>query len=173
MKFAQWTDAEDRILGDLYPDYSRLLSALPSHNLSSIKHRCERLGIRTKKHVWTNREVALLHDHFADAPYKELEVMIGQRLPIIRRKANSLGLVRISPFMPTGSKLADSLLLRCRSQGVNMVTLDNLADTGRYFQNLRWRIGITGKDRAWFNLSNIIRGIEAVGGTLYADWNVE
>lgn len=169
-KFLTWTSAEDKLLQNFYPDYRKILAALPHRTLNSIKHRCELLGIRSKKHVWTNREVALLRAHYSHSSKAELEALIGLSIGKIKSKAVILRIHRKTRLEPTGSDLVDELLARARYLGVNMVALDRQAKTGKYFQNLRYHIGISRSTRSWFRLARVIKGINALGGTLYADW---
>lgn len=160
---APWTEAEDKWVWKLYPDYRQLQLKLPCRSLAAIKHRSAKLKIVTRRHVWTNREVKTLYQACAiNATADELLKLFPQlSLCQIKSKARHIGAAR-RKFRPV--PVQDSTLFTIRQKayekGITFVKLDEIAGTGRYFQkSCREPI-----------LRFMTLGIIALGGEPAVDW---
>ncbi|PKP71032.1 MAG: hypothetical protein CVT83_03270 [Alphaproteobacteria bacterium HGW-Alphaproteobacteria-5] len=132
-----WTPDEDALLRAHYPDYDRLKKHFPHRTLSALKHRVRVIGIVTRRHIWTNVEVARLHKAYeAGVPDRELEGLFpGLRLVQIKSKAGHVRAVRRKPRPAWfGVPALDAIRARAASMRLSFVELDRRAGTGRFFQ---------------------------------------
>ncbi|WCP12271.1 hypothetical protein sphantq_00668 [Sphingobium sp. AntQ-1] len=133
----KWSAAEDELLRDIYPDYRALEKRLSGRTLSAIKHRVRVLGIVSRRHVWTNVEVARLRKAYRESVAdKELTVLFpGLRLSQIKSKACHIGAERRKPRLALFDDPAlDAIRRRSKEMCISFVELDRRAGTGRFFQ---------------------------------------
>ena len=133
----KWSAAEDELLRDIYPDYRALEKRLSGRTLSAIKHRVRVLGIVSRRHVWTNLEVARLRKAYCEsATDKELIILFPRlRLRQVKSKASHIGAERRKPKLALFDNPAlDAIRRRSKEMHMSFVELDRRAGTGRFFQ---------------------------------------
>ena len=133
----KWSAMDDGLLRDIYPDYRALQRQLPDRTLSAIKHRVRALGIVSRRHVWTNVEVARLRKAYRESVAdKELTILFpGLRLCQIKSKASHIGAERRKPKLALFDDPAlDAIRRRSKEMHISFVELDRRAGTGRFFQ---------------------------------------
>ena len=161
---APWSEADDAILRQGYPDYIGLSRRLPHRSLAALKHRVRKLGIAQARHVWTNREVARLRQLYAQNT-RDRELVShfpGLRLVQIKSKADHLGLaVRRRTLRRLGVPPLDDLRQAAAKRGWSLVELDRQARTGRYFQSCTRRL----------KLKAIARAACVLGQTITIRWH--
>ena len=134
---AKWSATEDELLRDIYPDYRDLQKLLSDRTLSAIKHRVRALGIVSRRHVWTNVEVARLRKAYRESVTdKELTILFpGLRLCQIKSKASHIGAERRKTRLALFDDPAlDAIRHRSMEMRISFVELDRRARTGRFFQ---------------------------------------
>ncbi|MEA3095665.1 MAG: hypothetical protein QOJ04_7007 [Caballeronia sp.] len=123
------------------------------------------LGVKSKRHVWTNTNVSTLRRTYPTATRAELMLVFpGLRHWQIYGKARHLRLYKVrSAFKPTGFPVIDEIRARALKLRLSMVDLDALARTKRYFQQAGWHgSGLNGKA--------ICRAIEVLDGEPWPRW---
>ncbi|MER8644666.1 hypothetical protein [Mesorhizobium sp. M1252] len=161
-----WTDAEDGICRDGYPDYAAISRALPHRSRCAIKSRCVSIGI-TKSSTWTAKRDTLFRKLYRTATTKVLYEAFPEmesRAIFDRGSQQKLSRPR-KPYETTGIGLLDTLREECWRQNISMADLDEFANAKRYFKDKRWR----GK-RGTANYNCIVRAIHELGGTLSVQW---
>jgi len=132
-----WTKAEDKWVRKLYPDYHQLQIKLPRRSLAAIKHRAAKLKIVTSRHVWTNLEIRALYKACAiNATADELLNLFPQlSLCQIKSKARHIGAARRRlRLIPVQHPTLFAIREKAFEKGITLVKLDQMANTGKYFQ---------------------------------------
>lgn len=132
-----WSEVEDQVLREIYPDYRALRRLLPGRTVAAIKHRVRRIGIVVRRHVWTNKEVLRLHAAYRDSVSDNelIKLFPGLRLCQIKSKASHIGAVRRQPSLVTfEDPTLDAIRRRSKEMQISFVELDKRAGTGRFFQ---------------------------------------
>ena len=159
----RWSAQEDRIILILYPDYTEMQRHLRSRSYYAIRARARVLGVVIQRHVWTNSEVTKLRAlYLRGATCTEVaKAFPGLRPRQITSKARHIRLVRgqREPYA-LGIPPIDTVREQAAIRGWTWRKLDNLAKTGRYFQQTTRRVD-------WGHLA---RAIEVLGGTIDIDW---
>ncbi len=164
---AVWTPAEDQVVRDCYPDYARACTLLPKRTYWSIRSRAGYLNIQVKRHIWTGAEIKKLKRLYPEATKDELRTAFpGLSITAIERIAAYYGISRNRRrFKDTGHSLLDSVRARAFELRYSMVDLDDIAGTGRYFQDAQWC------GRGCLNMRNVCRAVDAMVGTLHVTWD--
>ena len=162
-----WTEAEDDTVRRLYPDYAAMVAVLRHRSYSALRNRADKLGLRTKRHVWTTAEQARLRELWAKSSSAELRAAFPglSRLAIVKQ-GEFLGLPPRGkpPLVLTGDPLCDALRDRCRELGYSMTDLDRMACSGTYFATGAWA------RKAGHRLTPMVRAVRALGGVLNVEW---
>ena len=160
-----WTHEEEETVRTHYPDYGAIGTRLPHRSYSSLRSRAERLGLRPKRHVWTQLEVARLKRVWSQRrPTDETlrATFAGFTLTQILAKAHGLGLVRERRAPKVlGVAVLDAVRQRAHDEGMTMRDLDVVSGTRRYFQQTVRRV-------VW---RHVAAGVEALGGRLIPSWD--
>jgi hypothetical protein len=161
-----WTKEEDEKVITLYPDYKVLRKTLRQRSFCGIKSRASRLNVTRKRHCWTGPEISKLRKLYPKASHKEiLEAFPGLHWSQIRARARYAGFRRArKAFKETGYPILDDIRSYAFELNLNMVELDKMAKTKRYFQKAQWISSGSANHKA------ILRAITALGGQLRADW---
>lgn len=159
-----WTEEHDNILRDLFPDYRAAMKKL-QRSYSAVKWRAAVLGLVTKKHIWTARDISQLRRIYPRATNEELLAAFpGHELRHIRSIASFYRIRRAKrPLVRTGDALLDAVRDRACELNYNMSDLDALAHSGKYFTKASWK-GCS------VNILFIQRAVKAMGGQLAVAW---
>jgi len=162
-----WTAAEEEILKAFYPNFSRMMEELPNRTYYAIRSHTQKIGVARKKKQWTAAEVSRLRRIFGRCtPTELINQFPDYSRARIYSKARRLRIRRALPaFSCTGFPIVDQIRTRCRELNYSMVDLDELAGTNKYFQQAQWH----GRDT--YNGKYICRAIEALSGTVIAQWS--
>ncbi|MBD0416129.1 SANT/Myb-like DNA-binding domain-containing protein [Oryzicola mucosus] len=161
-----WTAEEDQICRQFGHDYSLLRKQLPNRTYWALRFRCQRLGLRPKREMFTAGELSRLRRLSAKGSSRE---ELQQAFPTrsleqisAARKYHGIAISR-RPYAPTGSKIIDQIRDRCFALGYTMGDLDILAKSKRYFKGAGW---INGN----YNYGAIGRAIIALDGSIEICW---
>ncbi|RUU07919.1 hypothetical protein EOD10_30320 [Mesorhizobium sp. M7A.T.Ca.TU.009.01.3.2] len=163
-----WTDPEDQICRDSYPDYAAIQRALPHRSRAAIKTRCGKIGIRKiRTNQWTAKRDTLFRKLYRTATTKDLyQAFPEMDSEAIFDRGSEQRLSRPrKPYAKTGIDLLDRLREECWRQNITMVDIDEFANAKRYFVDKRWR-----GDRGAANYNHIVRAIHELGGTISVQW---
>lgn len=161
----QWSAREDGLIRTLYPDYRTLRKLLRTRSYGALRGRARTLGVAARRHVWTNRDVAKLERLYrSGATNAELALAF----PILTRyqicsKARHIRLARTrrEPYSLDIPPL-DAIRKQASVQGLTWRRLDELARTGRYFQQTTRRLD-------WNRLAS---AVEQLSGTIEVVWRI-
>jgi hypothetical protein len=163
-----WTSEEDATCKRLYPDYKALTQALPDRTRKAIEFHCQQLGITKKLLPFTAREVSDLRRSYKSATLEELAEKFPRRSRIsLQSKAEKLQLHRPrKPYSRSGDMLLDELRSECFRRNISMRDLDDFAQSGRYFYEMRWRANL-----ARLDYRHIVKAIKELGGVITVRWD--
>jgi len=158
----RWSAVEDKILRQTYPDYLAMLEQIPTRTYAGIRGRVRLLGIATRRHTWTGKEL------------KDIEKLRrqGKTWPEIARIFPSRSLSRAQMLLRHrpgrarrffGLPLLDAVRSRAFDAGMTLRQLDRLASTEGHFAH----------SDPHENLACIARAVEALGGELAIEWPEE
>lgn len=160
-----WSDEDDMAIRLLYPDYGALQRHFADRTLAAIKHRAAKLRVVSKRHVWTQLEVARLRRLFAQR--RPTDDTLKTAFPHITLakilyKARHVGIVRerIAPII-LGVPVLDAVRQRAHDEGLCLAELDRLAGTNRYFQQSTRRV-------VW---RHVAAAVDFLGGALAPRWD--
>jgi len=160
---ARWSTNEDQIIATFYPDYTRMQRGLPARSYYAIRNRARALRVATRRHVWTNSEVARLRTlYLRGATCAEVAAAFPSfSSHQVASKARHIRLVRgqREPYM-LGVPAIDIVRKQAVIRGWTWRKLDKLAKTGRYFQQTTRRVD-------WDHLA---KAIEILGGIIEIAW---
>ncbi len=158
-----WTDREDQILIDLYPDYSSICRRIRGRTRLAIITRVQYLGIANKRHTWTTREVSLLRKLYPILATQQVyDALPGLNRDQLKSMIYRLRLRKIRPpFKSTGFPLVDAVRARAGQLSLTMPQLDVLARTQPYFKSGAWESNVH---------SALLRAIYALGGEISIVW---
>jgi len=162
-----WSQEDDMAVRLLYPDYGALQRHFADRTLAAIKHRAAKLGVVSKRHVWTQLEVARLRRLFAQRrPTDDALKAAFPHIPLdkILYKARHVGIVRerIAPII-LGVPVLDAVRQRAHDEGMCLAELDRLSGTKRYFQQSTRRV-------VW---RHVAAAVDFLGGALTPRWDEE
>jgi hypothetical protein len=159
----QWSARENEIVKILYPKYRKILRRLKGRSYGAVRNRARNLGIVKRRHVWTNREEALLRKLYAQGATR---AEVSREFPLLTNsqvcaKARHIRLVRArkEPYR-LGISPIDEVRRKAAKQGLTWRQLDKIAGTRRYFQQTTRRID-------WVYLA---KATEKLGGTIEITW---
>lgn len=162
-----WTEAEETTLRKLYPDFSKIMSELPHRRRPSLWHRCQKLGLKQKRHQWLASELSKLRRLY---PSQSRSVILAafpeMSWDAIRMAAKYYGIgrnVRRFEYRRTGKPAMDAILSRIEDILWSLSDLDEASGTRTYFRNQSWR-------HARLNFNNIQRAVQALDGELVVVW---
>jgi hypothetical protein len=160
-----WTEREDAIVCDLYPDYKALCRRLKRRTLAAIRSRAHYLGIQRRVHKWTGFEVARLRKLYPAGTRAELMTIVPTVTWIATScRARAAGARRLKRYKPTGFPVLDAIRQRCLELNYSMVDLDAIAKTGGYFTQARWiASGVA-------NVQKLARAAKALDGVMTIVW---
>jgi hypothetical protein len=160
---ARWSTNEDQIIKTFYPDYAQMQRCLQARSYYAIRNRARALGAATRRHVWTNSEVARLRTlYLRGATCAEIAAAFpGFSWHQVASKARHIRLVRgqREPYI-LGVPPIDVVRKQAVIRGWTWRKLDKFAKTGRYFQQTTRRVD-------WDHLA---KAIEILGGTIEIAW---
>lgn len=98
-----WLESELALLHELWPDKSAVeLVAVIGHTAASILTKAKQLGIHKRnwrpRRPWTDAEIGLLRERYADEPTKDLARELGRPLRQVYTKAKNLGLKKSEAY---------------------------------------------------------------------------
>jgi hypothetical protein len=160
-----WSKKEEATVRALYPDYDALVIALKNRTRISIRTRAKLLGISKRQYPWTAAEICRLRRLYPKKTGTELQILFaGVRAAQLRQMANLRGITKDRrPFAPTGIAVIDAIRRRAFELNLTMIDIDEMARTGTYFRDCRWRfVGV--------RLVQICRAVEALDGDVMAIW---
>ncbi len=163
-----WTPKEDEICREYGLDYSVLMEKLPNRTYSSLRSRCQKLGLRPKRQLLTAADLSKLRRIGPTASHEELQRQFPTRtLAQIHYLRQHYRISRKQQgFSVTGYPILDTIRLRCRNLNYSMVELDALAGTKRYFQKAIWHSGR-------LSYPAICKAIAALDGEISVRWRDE
>lgn len=162
-----WTEEEVADLRALYPTktYVEMAKLIPGRSWYAIRHKCQKLGLTTKRHVWTGAEIGRLRRVYRDGTAEDIRAAF----PAFSKKhiaqiACNHGILRArQPFKQTGIQAIDRIRERAFELGYSMPDIDKLARSRKYFQQGTWHAG-------HIDYRAIARAINALDGVVSADW---
>jgi hypothetical protein len=162
-----WSQEDDMVVRLLYPDYGALQRHFADRTLAAIKHRAAKLRVVSKRHVWTQLEVARLRRLFSQRRPTDTDLEAAfPHIPLrkILNKARHVGMVRerIAPKI-LGVPVLDAVRQRAHDEGLTMVELDELASTRHYFQH-------SSRSIVW---RHVAAAVNFLGGALMPWWDQE
>ncbi len=163
-----WTKKEDDRLRALHG--TKLLREIAvdiGRSFYAVRSRAQSLGLAPKRHIWTGAEVSRLRRMYVGGESSEslAEAFPHANILNIRAIANLHRIYRTRrPFSPTGFPLLDQVRARAFDLGYTMSDLDELTELGSYFAQVQWH-------KSGLNLRAIALAIEAMDGSLMAQWN--
>lgn len=159
-----WTCDEEEIVQRLYPDYSKLKTALPHRSYHAIRKRACDLGIVRKRIAWTNKEMAYFKKCYPVCTMKELLELFPHRTEVQLKAVASLKKLtkdrRSGLLKPTGRPIFDAIRHRASELNYSMRDVDALAGTKSYFLNGRC-----------LDLNRINKAVSALDGHLMIVWH--
>lgn len=162
--FDCWTEREDQILRNIYPDYVTIKRRLRRRTLGAIRRRAHYLSITTKRHIWTGHEASRLKKLYATTRRKELlSAFPGLSVRQIESRAWHFGVKKRRSLKPTGHPLADAIRARASELGWTMAKLDSVARTRRYFGGSQWQDSPTH--------TALLKALHVLGGELSVVWD--
>lgn len=160
-----WTEREDAIMREFYPDYRALQRKLRKRTYYALRGRAQSLKIQKRRHRWTAFEIARLRRLYPQAPKSEVMAIVpGMKWETIKARARDFGFRRRVKLKSTGFALLDQIRRRCEELGYSMVDLDAIARTRRYFSKAAWHVA--GK----LNLAKIVKAAAALDGLVRVEW---
>lgn len=160
-----WTESENAILRQLYPDFGKIRELLPHRTIQALWPQCRKLGMKRSRHRWLASEVSKLRKIFPTwSRSKICEVFPGMTWNAIDKTAHYYG-VRRAPrkHRRTGKPLIDGLLTRIEEIGWTLRDLDEESGTGTYFQDHGWRY-------YRLNFSAFAKAVRTLDGELQVEW---
>jgi hypothetical protein len=160
-----WTERENDVVRELYPDYCALRKALRRRTYKALCHRTRFLGVAKKRHIWLGAEVSRLRRLYPKADRGDIILAFpNMSWQQIAAKACHVGLRRARRKLnSTGHPLIDVIRDRAFDLRLSMVDLDAMAGTKRYFQKAAWCNGHV-------NRKALMRAVEALGGEVSVHW---
>lgn len=162
-----WTDDEETTLRKLYPDFPKIRSELPHRHRKSLWKRCQKLGLKQKRHQWLASDLSKLRRLY---PSKRRSVILAafpdMSWDTIRMAAKYYGIcrgVRRFQYRRTGNAAMDAILSRIEDILWSLTDLNEASGTGRYFRSHIWR-------HSRLNLVNIHKAVQALDGDLVVVW---
>lgn len=164
-----WTEEEDELCREFGDDYRRLGSKLPHRSYSSLRARCQALGLRPQRNLMTMADVSKLRRLYPSASTEELSMAFPTRTRHqLIKLARYYGFARKRrPFMPTKIPVIDAIRQRCFDLNYTMPELDSMAATNHYFARAGWSC------REKPNYRAIGRAVAALDGELTVRWRDE
>lgn len=160
-----WTEREDAIIREFYPDYRALQRKLRKRTYDALRGRAQSLGIQRRRHRWTAFEIARLRRLYPAASKSEIMAIVpGLKWETIKARARDLGLRRRVSLRATGFPLLDQIRRRCEELGYSMVDLDAIARTRRYFSKAAWNAA--GRP----DLAKLVKAAAALDGLVSVEW---
>ncbi len=160
-----WTEKEDRIIRDLFPNYAALKKQLRRRTIEAIRSRAHKLKLSRPQRPWTAHEVTKLRRRWRDASRAELVAEFPQRSwHAIQGKGRTFG-IRRRPWRPklTGQRMLDEIRQRAADLRISLADLDRICVGRRYFANSSRR---SQKPRR----NVLLRAIAALGGRVEIVW---
>lgn len=133
-----WTPKEDRLIREMYPDFSALEKLLRRRSIPAIKNRAFVLRLlRRPCHTWTAAEVLRLRRLWPRASRQELLAEFAPRTwKSLAGMAYRLRLRRQPlPVRLTGNSILDDIRRRAASLNISLKELDRICSTGAYFKH--------------------------------------
>ncbi|MEH3125589.1 hypothetical protein [Agrobacterium cavarae] len=162
-----WTGEEDEILRHHYPYYHKMLAALPHRNLSGVRWRCQKLGLKKTRHQWLASDLSKLRKLLRTEPRSVVkEQFPSHSWDAIRMVANYHGLFNETyqhRYKRTGEPMIDAVLERTEELRWTLRDLDEASGTGTYFRRQYWR-------QHKLKIQMIQRAVRALGGDLVVRW---
>ena len=160
---SRWLPNEDQTVVIFYPNYAEMQRRLRARSYYAIRGRARTLGVAARRHVWTNPEVKTLETLYLRGATCAQVVAVFPKLSLrqITSKARHIRLVsgRRKPYM-LGIQPIDMVREQAAIRGWTLRKLDELARTGRYFQQTTRRVD-------WGHLA---KAIKVLGGTIEIAW---
>jgi hypothetical protein len=155
-----WSEAEDRTLRRLYPDYKKLAAALKGRTSLAVQSRVKLLGIAHRIPPWTTNEISRLRKIWATATRADLvQAFPNRSWHGIAGKARGLSLKRARKRRTSSCWALDVILAESLLLNLSSTELDAYARTGNYFRRQKWREGAEKKF-----VRCVQRLIKALGG---------
>jgi hypothetical protein len=160
-----WTERENDVVRELYPNYQALRKALRRRTYNSLRWRTRLLGVARKRHIWLGTEVSRLRRLYPKADRGDIMIAFPEMSwQQIAAKARHIGVRRVRRKLnSTGYPLIDVIRDRAFDLRLSMVDLDAMAGTRRYFQKAAWCNG-------YINRKALMRAVEALGGEVSIHW---
>ena len=159
----------EKILVQLKGDYKLIARRLPHRSLPAIRSQCQKLGLRKTRHLWTGAEISRLRKLYPDQSREDIcaafphshwgAICQAARYHGIRRRKREFKLLGIAAL--------DDVRRRCYEINWSMSDLDKAAKTKTYFAKAGWHC------QKSINHKALGRAIEALDGTVQAEWNSE
>jgi hypothetical protein len=161
-----WTEQENEIFRELFPDYVALKKRLRRRSMEALRSHAYALQItRRRQSAWTANEVSRLRSLWRDAPKEQIIAAIPRHTWYgIQCKGHSFGVRRL-PWQPklTGQRMLDEIRRRAADLRISLRDLDRTCVGRRYFANSSRR---SQKPRR----NVLLRAIAALGGRVEIVW---
>lgn len=158
-----WTEAEDKVVRDFFPDWSAMGRVLPCRSQTEIRNRVRALGLESEGPIWTSADIRRLKVRYPDASNGELlDAFPNMRYRQIERMAKRMRLYRRSRG-GAGSELVTEIHRRAIEVGISPRRLDVLAGTATYFQTTRH----ANKP----NLRAVLLAVDVLHGRMKIEWS--
>ncbi|RVK40917.1 hypothetical protein [Sinorhizobium meliloti] len=164
-----WTEEENAVLQQHFPNYEIMMQALPHRTRTAIRFRCGKLGLTRPKHVWMASEISLLRRLYARASKQEIMAALPGRSWISIKSAAEYYRFRRErkPYATIGVDALDALRQKCFECNMYMRDLDEIVGSKGYFRKALWRAN------GRVDFRRVGRAIEALGGKVTAEWPEE
>lgn len=161
-----WTAEENAVLRQYFPDYEKLVQALPHRTRVAIRLQCGKLGLTTPRHSWMASQISLLRRLYSRASKQEVMAAFpGRSWSSIQKCARYYGFRRDrKPYVKLGVDALDALRQKCFERNMVMRDLDELVGSKGYFRKASWIAG------GRIDFGTVVKAIEALGGKVSAVW---
>lgn len=162
-----WTDEEEDVLRDHYPNYVKMMVLLPHRNQNALWRRCQKLRLKKTRRPWLASDVSKLRRLYRT---EERSVIMAQ-LPgrswfSIKVAASYYGLSKGAYYhrhRRTGKPMIDTILARIEELRWTLGDLDEASGTKGYFRSHSWR-------QCKPNMKMVHLAVKALGGDLVVKW---
>lgn len=161
-----WTDEEDDILRNAYPDYKLACKRLPDRTFRAIVRRVGKLKLKHPNYqCWTAREITRLKKLYPNAPKEDICAEYPSRTwEQISGAARRYGARRPRPpLKKLGIPALDRIRERCDETGWSIADLERECQVDGFFRRTCW------KGRK-LNYAIIQRAVKILDGRLEIHW---
>lgn len=164
-RHSDWTLNEHEVVIEHWPDIEKIRRRLPHRTRRAIQYFADRCNLRTRRHVWTQREVSILKKRVREGvPRKDIAEELRLSLCQVASYMQHSG-VRYDRRAPqtTGNLLMDAIFQRASQLNMSKKDLDELCRSGRAFSG--WSPSRSIHNR------HLWRAVKELDGRFVVEWS--